>query len=259
MATITAAKAGNWSDTTVWNGGVVPGNGDTADFNGFVIAMDIATIPASGTLLEIRSPAKVGQLTIALNALANRVINATTITPGTVGATGFIRVNDTTTNSLTINGNTESGPSVGIYRNSNGPLFINGNLTGGTGNYHYGLVNQTIGAITMIGNLTGGSGMLAYGLYNTLNAPLTITGNIIGGSGLAAYGVNNAGTELITLNNCNLINGLGAVAYSGIPPTGWNINPDNYIQWGTMKFYPAITPLIHRGRDRFKMDGYSNQ
>ena len=53
MSTITATKAGNWSDTTVWDLGRIPANGDTVDLHGYVVNLDVATIPATGTLAGI--------------------------------------------------------------------------------------------------------------------------------------------------------------------------------------------------------------
>ena len=262
MATITAAKAGNWSDTTVWNGGVVPGNGDTADLNGYVVAMDIATIPASGTLLAIQSPAKAGQLTLALDTLGNSTINATTITPGTVGTGGFIRVSGGPSNTLTINGNIAAGASRGVYFNSPSTLTVNGNVTGGSsGTTSHGIYNlagtvnvignvtggssgttshgiyNLAGTVNVIGNVTGGSNAAGtYGIYNTSTGAITITGNLTGGSANFAYAVNNASTAVVTLNSCNMINSTTALAYSGYPPTTWNLNANNYIQWGSVKF-----------------------
>ena len=41
MATRRAVANGNWSATSTWNGGVVPGNGDTVYANGFNITLDV--------------------------------------------------------------------------------------------------------------------------------------------------------------------------------------------------------------------------
>jgi hypothetical protein len=40
MATARAIASGNWSATGTWNGGVLPGNGDTVYANGFTVTID---------------------------------------------------------------------------------------------------------------------------------------------------------------------------------------------------------------------------
>ena len=179
-ATIKAAQAGNWSDTATWIGGVVPGNGDTADCNGLVIVMDIGTIPATGTLLALTSPATAGQLTVNLAAVGARTINATTIQAGTV--VGFIKVSGTAY-TLTINCDNlygGSGASAwGVWNTSTGAVTVNGNVTGGSAGTAYGIYNGGTGTITIIGNTIGGSNMTAYGIWNNSTGVVTITGNLI--------------------------------------------------------------------------------
>lgn len=166
MTTITAAQNGNWSNPNTWNGGVVPGNGDIADLNGFIVAMDISTIPASGTLLSLISPAKAGQLTVALNTLGNCAINATTITAGT-NTTGLINVSG-------------AAPTA--------TLTITGNVTGGSASSAYGACNTSTGTITITGNVTGGSASRAAGAYNYSTGEIILNScNLINGTAAVAY------------------------------------------------------------------------
>lgn len=56
--TNTATKAGNWSDTTVWDQGHVPEAGEDVALGGYVITWNVATvpiIPATGSLGTITS------------------------------------------------------------------------------------------------------------------------------------------------------------------------------------------------------------
>ena len=228
MATITAAQAGNWSATATWTGGVVPGDGDTADLNGFVVDMDIATIPAAGALAAINSPAKAGQLTVNLTTLGNATINATTITCGTV--TGFIYVTGNT-NTLTINGNIVGGTgatpyglwnivatgfivingnvtgggvtnSYGLYTTQAATITVNGIVTGGSGASSYGFRHSSTGVTNLVyaGNaVVGGSGTNAYGVFQTTVGTINITGNVVGGSASLAHGIVNNSTGVINI------------------------------------------------------------
>ena len=197
MATVKATKAGNWSDTTVWDGDShVPIDGDAVDLDGFIVAMDVERIPAtSGTLLSLGSPAKAGQLTIALDSAtfhtSGAKIFATTITGGTVA--GFIKINDTTTTHVcTITGNVLGGSATnarGISLETRGPVIINGNLTGGNGTRAHGLFdNIGSGNVTINGNINGGSGVEAAGLFMTNGSVFTYaaTNQLIDSSTAAA-------------------------------------------------------------------------
>ena len=50
MPTITATKAGNWSDTTVWDLGRVPASGDNIVLGGYAITLDAAAESVSLTI-----------------------------------------------------------------------------------------------------------------------------------------------------------------------------------------------------------------
>lgn len=272
-ATITAAKAGNWSDTSVWNGGAVPGNGDTADLNNYAIVMDITRIPASGSLLGItdNSTSATGCLTVALDTLGSSEIyvnySGATGIVATKNTTGLIQVTGTTSNTLKITGNLTGGSanaSSAVYHNSTGALTIigdiaatggihnalyvltaatvsiTGNITGGTNSGSRGARFDSTSTVTINGSVTGGSGSSAMGVYNASTGTVSVTGDITGGTGTSqAHGLYTSVGGAITLASCNLINGTGCVAYAGRTPT-WKNDGSNYLQWaiteGTAKF-----------------------
>jgi hypothetical protein len=194
MATITAAKAGNWSDTSVWNGGVVPGNGDTADLNNYAITMDITTIPASGSLLGITdsSVGGAGYITVALDTLGNSAINvnysgATGIVPKK-NTTGVIQVTGTTSNTLTVTSNLKNGAgannSRSIYWNSTGKLVLIGNITGTAGNSCTGIIAlKAAGSFEMTGNISSLTGATSVrGVYGEAACSIKVTGDLTGGT-----------------------------------------------------------------------------
>ena len=190
MSTIVAAGAGNWSSTTPnapWPSGTVPGNGDVADCAGFDVALDIATVPATGTLLEMKSSGAGGfTLNIAAAAFSGGgTINVTTMTSGTK-TTGLLNVSGAGAGrTVTVNVTT---PVVG----ASGKYVVYSGATAGTVAI-VGVVN-TAQAYYLFMNLSSG-GMS----FNTCN--------IVGGSVAAMSGVRAYGTGPIAITNCTITGG----------------------------------------------------
>lgn len=212
MATITSTASGNWSDTSKWDLGRVPAAGDAVVIaTGHAIAIDVATIPASGTLLSITCQTS-GRMTLTLGTVGNTTINCTTWTAGT-GATGnsMLVVIGTTTSRLTINGTTLTGGTAtnayGVQHNSNGPCTLNINLVGGSGSFACAFVNQFGALVDIVGNVTGSPGGQTPAVYNVGNATsMTLKGNFILNGSVPWYGnlpvfINTANDSYIQLTN----------------------------------------------------------
>ena len=156
MANVWATKNGNWSDTTVWNTGVLPTASDA--------------VWASGS-------------TVLINQDIN-VISLNNFVSGTIGAGGTFNlyssrtitasINSGTVNTLTITG---SGLTVNILGNINGSTTTNINtvnisaLSGSTLNINGNLVGGTVTSNAVLINSTGS-------IYN-------ITGSVISNTGVA--------------------------------------------------------------------------
>ena len=165
MATITATKTGNWSDTTVWDLARAPLDGDTVLAVTYTITFDV----------------DVNQ--------ANTTLNATS---------GNFRYSSAGTRNVTANANVGNHSTTGLIQNtSTGTLNFTGAITGGNGSYAHGANNASTGTIT-ITTCTGGSGNYAYGANNDSSGTITIT-TCTGGSGVAAWGANNASSGTITI------------------------------------------------------------
>ena len=165
MATITATKTGNWSDTTVWDLARAPLDGDTVLAVTYTITFDV----------------DVNQ--------ANTTLNATS---------GNFRYSSAGTRNVTANANVGNHSTTGLIQNtSTGTLNFTGAITGGNGSYAYGANNASSGTIT-ITTCTGGNGFSAYGANNASSGTITIT-TCTGGSGGSAYGANNASSGTITI------------------------------------------------------------
>lgn len=214
MALITATQAGDWSDTTTWTGGVVPGASDDADLNGFSVDFDAAVIGLHIQVNSIISPASAGILTIAMDVIGDCEITC----PGgiTAGTVDMIRVSGTApTNTFTINSDLTGGAGTGdvcldISGNSIGVIV--GDVTGGGSSSSHGIDCQTsaTGGLDITGDVTGG-GSNAYGV-RVLNNDVTITGTLKGGSLGPGAHVAQTGSGSLTVVG-NVESGGGSAAH----------------------------------------------
>jgi hypothetical protein len=204
-ATITATKAGNWSDTSVWDLGRIPAAGDDVALAGYVIVWDTALVripSTSGTLTSISSTGTAGQISLALDDAAfhgGASLYVTTMTAGTKPSTaGLLLVTGTTDHVLSITTGTGAGEGIiggsntsasGVSLTGTGTINIFGNIKAGTGAYANGVNNVSTGTIAITGNVSADSGICAYGVRNHNNGTLTISGNINGAAAAGAYGV----------------------------------------------------------------------
>jgi len=157
MATITATKSGNWSDTTVWDLGRAPVDGDLVQAVSYVIDFDV----------DINQP--------------STVLNATS---------GYFRYNGGATRNVTANANLGTHSTAGLIQNSAvGTLNFYGIVVGGSGSYAYGAINNAAGTMTVT-TATGGSGSNAYGAINNAAGTMTVdlaVGNDYGPGGTHPY------------------------------------------------------------------------
>mgnify|MGYP000985880938 FL=1 len=165
MATITATKSGNWSDTTVWDLGRAPVDGDLVQAVSYVIDFDV----------DINQP--------------STVLNATS---------GYFYYNGGATRNVTANANLGTHSTAGLIQNSAvGTLNFYGIVVGGSGSYAYGVFNSAAGTITVT-TATGGSGSSAFGAINNAAGTMTVT-TATGGSGSNAYGAINSAEGTMTV------------------------------------------------------------
>lgn len=223
-ATISANASGNWSNTSIWTGGVVPGDGDAAVLNGYSITANITTIPASGSLLSISDSGKTGQLVIPLNTLGNTTLRANTITGQSGNTTGTVSVTGSTGNTLT------------VYAD----------LVGGAGTNSYAFVMGSTGTLvihSVSSGITGGSGSGSSGLTITAAATVTINADVTGGTHRTSTGVlsNSSSNPTVTLNG-NLVNSAGSMAWYGRPPS-WTVGTYD-VKFGSTYYGPE--PLDHQ-------------
>jgi hypothetical protein len=233
MATISASGAGNWSATGTWTGGVVPNGGDDVQLGQYIVTLDVASIPATGTLNSITANDYRGNIAIPIDSATFHggcTINCTTVGPPVTYSQGVIRVSGVgpSDHLLTIVGNLTGCVHVGsvdgssaVYLAAVTYLRVTGNVSGGTGICSYGINTNANGYITVDGDLSGGSGQGAAGIYCSYYPNVTIT--------LAA-------TTKITNGGSG-----GGMAISGARAPSWSpTNAGTYIKHGSLYFSAGL-------------------
>lgn len=191
MATARAIANGNWSATSTWNGGVLPGNGDTVYANGFNVTID---------------------QNINIGGANNPTVNAGSFVSGQWYQITFV--------------GTTAWVGIGAGSASIGVAFLATGAGTGTGQAQ-AIATLSTAANTAAG-ATGGGGNFAissaFAITTDLRAGtttcLSVTGatnltlsarNVIGGSLAAATAINYAGSGTITFNTgCTLLGVTGS-------------------------------------------------
>lgn len=231
MADKWATKSGNWSDSTVWNGGALPQAGDDVYADTFTV-----TIDQDITVGSLRTTQRTGGTAGGGFACstAGRVITLTNTTTGIWPGTTSVLAISNATGTITLacqaiyhNGATNTTNCVTF--SGAGTLAVSAPLgvTGGANTARYAIAQTANGtlnasAVTFTGGANGGSAVWVGGaiatvnltgdLYNgthqalTLSATTAVTATIVGniyatgGSGAGAVGWVGAGTLTITGN-----------------------------------------------------------
>lgn len=237
MANVKAVANGNWSNTSTWDGGVLPTINDDVFANTFTVTVDtsfqvLSLRNTSGTGITVG-----GSFNFNSGSISGSCTNTTANTSLVAGATNLIQVTSTTGSvTLSLSSNV-TGPSVGnlilhsgncnlilngltfiggtgtlancINKTSLGTLTVNGNLTGGTG-FNNRTINSSNGDTIVIGNVTGGGAGLA--IFQSIGN-LTIQGNVTGGNG--GNSINFSGNLLIITGNIAGGSASGAITTTG--------------------------------------------
>lgn len=223
--------SGNWSDSAIWSGSLIPTASDDVFANNQVITIDqniaIRSLQngATGSAVaggwyaissSIAITASVGLLTgtavasIIANGMIQVVTTGSVVISGSItrnGNSGAFVLNNMNSGNITILGNIQgpgqnlaNGPSV--RNSSSGNITVIGNLRGGSTSGNHAIQNNTNGSIIVTGDVFGGDtgGSTTNGIYNLGIGTVTITGNIYAGPTVSTfYGVNNFSTGVINV------------------------------------------------------------
>lgn len=215
MATIVASKAGNWSDTTVWTGGVLPGVNDYAS-TAFAITLD-----QDITVLGLRFTTSSGRINIAGSTNITMNLTATDcFTYDSALAINSVYINVTNTATTTINAyfpnaNDNTG-TINIQCSSNGGtinivandgIFYNGQGTTRANRpilFNTASSNQTV---NITGNLVSNVYYQPFLVMGGTNNTVNFTGNIGTSSTSNSYNFNLTNGTNCTLNTTGTIIG----------------------------------------------------
>lgn len=156
MATITTLKAGNWSDPTVWNGGVLPSVNDYASAGHAVV------IDQNITVLGLRITANINGFTVGGSTTRTINLTATDAIAYTTSAGTWLNITNTGTTNITT--------YFTANANNVAQNYISCNSTGGTIN------------INILGGWTfpiNSSGSPVFFTSTSSNQIVNITGNIV--------------------------------------------------------------------------------
>lgn len=191
MATRRAVANGNWSATATWNGGVVPGNGDTVYANGFNVTLNVDVL---------------------IGGANNPTVSAGSFVAGQWYEIAFV--------------GTTSWTGIGAASNTAGTIFLATGVGSGTGTAK-AIATITTAANTAAGAGAGGSFSMSATLPMTCDLRagtttcLNVTGStsiilsenrVIGGSVAGANAINYSGNATISFNNGCILNGGSAPA-----------------------------------------------
>lgn len=227
--------SGTWYDQASGGGNVVtPEDGDTLCMQGWTITMDVARVPASGTLAAVtNSASSSGFFLVPLNSLgAESHIYATTMqgsnnaskqlfsitgdnntihfhgdvygtSETSVGGGYGLRVTATTNANVIVTGSVTGYGGHAIYSTAGAAITIHGNVNGSSQIANQcGIYINTTGASGGLtidnGNVTAGNKSASHGVRNGTSTNITITGSVIGSTS-AGNGVYNSSSGNVTI------------------------------------------------------------
>jgi hypothetical protein len=197
-----AISSGNWSNSAIWSGSLIPTASDDAYANGFSVTIDqninVLSI-SSGT----SGSAVNGGSFISTNGIAITASRASFgVSAGTISSALLV----TGSHTVYLSGSVRGGATNtirGIQIVNNGNLYITGSVTGGTvASLAYGIFNNA-GRLEILGDIIGGSATTSHGVAIS-NGVTIITGNLIGSTNAAPI-VTTAGSGSLTITGSTII------------------------------------------------------
>lgn len=198
-------NSGNWSNSAIWSGSLIPTASDAVFLNNQIITLDQNITVVSINNVATGSAAAGGRIEIYDNfniSASFIVVNGPNVSPGLISFYGTGSTIITSQINRFING--EFGPT--IFNASTGTINIIGNIFApvNSGNSSTAVINGSTGTINIVGNLSSSNNNAQnYGVINSFGV-INVTGNVTAGS---SNGVN----PTISNNNTGIVNVTGDV------------------------------------------------
>jgi len=235
--------SGNWSDSAIWSGSLIPTAADDVFLNNQIITLDqninVLTIRNSTSASAIVAGGILGvtgsyNITASngfissgantVNGMIQFVGSGALNISGSIIAEGIRTIGNLSTGTVTLVGNifqnTSNDGIIAVDNLSTGTIIVTGSVYGGIRNHNvkYGIRNNSGGTVLVRGDVYGGfGGNSANGVANLGSGLVIIDGTVRGGevggySGAlgSMYGVVNSGTGTVIIN--------GAISASLISP-----------------------------------------
>jgi len=175
-------SSGNWSNSSIWSGSIIPTASDDVFLNNQTVTLD-----QNVTVVSIRNAATGSAVNGGRIEIYSDYNITTTFLPSRPETNGYIQYFNT--GSITLTGNLPlntaglAGSIRGIGNVGSGTVNFVGNVFGfDSSATSWGIGNLSSGTVNIIGNVTAGRNASAFGVYNALNGIITITGNVDGGT-----------------------------------------------------------------------------
>lgn len=226
MANILAAQNGNWSATSTWTGGVVPGTGDVAIANNKTVTIDqdVSVVALANTAdggATAGGYFQVTSVTGTRTITCSEGIGNTTATNRIGAINGLLRIS-ATSGTVAIVGSVWGGPwnvsglAHGVAISGTCTVTISGSVgaTAAANNGH-GVSVTGAATVTIGGNATGG-GVSGNGVAVSAAATVTIAGAVEGGAGAVAVYSSSAASILDIGGNITATTASAGVSSTGL-------------------------------------------
>lgn len=175
---ITSRQSGNWSSTTTWNGGSVPGtndqvvisNGTTVTINTNAVCRNLTIGTGSGSTATLQFDNSTRTLDVSSSFLGDITISGNGVLASTSGVSQTIFLTGDFTNNGTF---TQGTNNTVTFDGSSNRIISGNNIT------FYNLTINSFSSVSLSNNITVNNTLtLSSGLLYTTNDTLTVNGNI---------------------------------------------------------------------------------
>jgi hypothetical protein len=231
-------SSGNWSDSAIWSGSLIPTAADDVYANNQLVTVDQDIIVRTLNNINIAGVAAGGTFFLTNGVRVQAVINGS-FGNYLMGSTAPAAVTISGSNTAYITGSLSGGPgnyAVAVSMSDASNLYITGSVTtGGSSLGCMGILSTSTGIISISGSIDAGlrSALGGAGIWMVAPTTLIVTGSIIAhaGGGANGYGVYAASNSTISVQG-NVTGGSGGTCYGIIAVQSASIYVNGQVRGG---------------------------